>query len=83
MPVKTSDISYRETMEEICRKSKFDPDNMTEIEHLDELCLVADYLHKTLEHYSRRFKELKYDLKVNKASQTSERKTPNNPSDTL
>ena len=48
------DPSRRFTAEEVCRQYGFDPDNMSEVDHLNELCVVARYLAETLLHYVSR-----------------------------
>lgn len=44
----------RLTAEETCREYGFDPENMSEVDHLEELCLMAEYLARTLRHYVNR-----------------------------
>jgi hypothetical protein len=45
---------HLQTMEERCRESIFDPEDMTPEEHLQELCMVAEYLYQTLQYYVSR-----------------------------
>jgi len=56
MPVKVAgdDPIHRCTMEEICKDSDFDPQSMSEVDHLEELCMVGEYLASTLRHYTGR-----------------------------
>ena len=59
MPVKSEiwgSTNNLHTMEEVCKNSDFDPNNMSEIEHLEELCMILRYLTKVLEHHTGKLK---------------------------